>query len=82
MSNIENNTIKNNTIKNNTIKNNTIKNNTTILENNKNDTKEDDILLLPKCLPPLTRTCGVYKSCDGKEPCGSTRCYLLTIKNT
>ena len=57
------------------------KNNTIISQNSKNDKKEDiDDLLLPEYLPPLTRTCGIYQSCDGKEPCGSTRCYLLTIE--
>ena len=63
------------------IEKNTIKNNYIISQNSKNDKKEDiDDLLLPEYLPPLTRTCGIYQSCDGKEPCGSTRCYLLTIK--
>jgi len=64
------------------IKKNYNKNNTIVSQHSKNDTKEDDIflLLLPEYLPPLTRTCGIYQSCDGKEPCGSTRCYLLTIK--
>lgn len=56
------------------------KNNTTISQNSKNDTKEDDILLLPEYVPPLTRTCGIYQSCNGNKPCGSTRCYLLTIE--
>ena len=63
------------------IKKNYNKNNTIVSQHSKNDTKEDDILLLlPEYLPPLTRTCGIYQSCNGKEPCGSTRCYLLTIK--
>lgn len=73
MSKIEKNTIKNNTA--------TSKNNYIISQNSKNNKKEDiDDLLLPEYLPPLTRTCGMYQSCNGKEPCGSTRCYLLTIE--
>lgn len=56
------------------------KNNTTISRNSKNENKED--ILLPEYVPPLTRTCGIYQSCNGNKPCGSTRCYLITIKNT
>ncbi len=29
-------------------------------------------------LPNLKRTCGLYETCAGPEPCGSIRCCFLT----